>query len=113
MYLQSARCCDNTHASMPEVQQCIERCSQPLQAAQNYMQSEMSDFMVRIQMANIYLNQFISLLKSAKLDTISASNSLDVTIDAENDFFFIAINDTTKHLLAEMAGTHAYFTFQQ
>ncbi|XP_071793475.1 protein FAM136A-like [Asterias amurensis] len=49
MYLQSARCCDNTQASMPEVQQCIERCSQPLQAAQNYMQSEMSDFMDRLQ----------------------------------------------------------------
>ncbi len=59
MYLQSAKCCDNTQASMPEVQQCIERCSKPLQAAQNYMQSEMSDFLVRIESADIFVCLFL------------------------------------------------------
>ncbi|XP_038071277.1 protein FAM136A-like [Patiria miniata] len=49
MYLKSAKCCENPTASMAEVQSCIERCSQPLQSAQNYMQSELNDFLDRLQ----------------------------------------------------------------
>ncbi|XP_022086590.1 protein FAM136A-like [Acanthaster planci] len=49
MYLKSAKCCENSTASMSEVQSCIEKCSQPLQAAQNYMQSELNDFLDRLQ----------------------------------------------------------------
>ncbi|XP_033109825.1 protein FAM136A-like [Anneissia japonica] len=49
MYRCSARCCDNTSSNMEEAQRCIERCSQPLQRAQNTIQTELQDYQERLQ----------------------------------------------------------------
>ena len=47
MYHCSAKCCENQQASMDEVQTCVQKCQQPVASAQDYMQKELEDFMVR------------------------------------------------------------------
>ncbi|XP_071828555.1 protein FAM136A-like [Apostichopus japonicus] len=49
MYLCSARCCENPQYQMSDVQSCAERCSQPIQQGQNYMQQEFNDFLDRVK----------------------------------------------------------------
>lgn len=49
MHLCAAKCCDDKNASIDTVQSCIERCSQPVNRAQRYIQSEMEGFQGRLQ----------------------------------------------------------------
>lgn len=49
MYLCSAKCCENSHYKMVDVQSCAERCSQAVQQGQNYIQQELGDFLDRLQ----------------------------------------------------------------
>lgn len=47
MFRCSARCCENSTASMQQVQQCIERCHAPLAQAQAIVTGELERFQVR------------------------------------------------------------------
>lgn len=49
MHLCAAKCCDDKNASMDNVQGCIERCSAPVNRAQQYLQKELGDYQGRLQ----------------------------------------------------------------
>lgn len=49
MHLCAAKCCDDSNASMDVVQGCIDRCSQPVNRAQQYVQKELGDYQGRLQ----------------------------------------------------------------
>jgi hypothetical protein len=46
MHRCSVKCCENTTASIDDVQRCVEACAMPLSKAQNYMQQEVENFQV-------------------------------------------------------------------
>ena len=46
MYRCSANCCDNQSYAMEDAQHCVEKCSQPLQASQEFIGQEMQSFQV-------------------------------------------------------------------
>jgi len=47
-YLCSAECMDHGHFSQEQLQQCVQRCSVPLQQAQQVQQQEMGQFQERL-----------------------------------------------------------------
>ena len=49
MHLCAAKCCQDSNASVDSVQNCVDRCSQPLTRAQNYVQHELGEFQGRLQ----------------------------------------------------------------
>lgn len=49
MYKCSAACCENSHYSMEDAQQCVEKCSKPLQVAQNFIGQELQTYQDRLQ----------------------------------------------------------------
>jgi len=49
MYNCSAKCCGDKKMTMDEVQQCVEKCSTPVNEAQAYLQQEMNSFQQRVQ----------------------------------------------------------------
>lgn len=49
MHLCAAKCCDDKNGSIDSVQGCIERCSSPLNRAQQYVQKELGDYQGRLQ----------------------------------------------------------------
>lgn len=49
MHLCAAKCCDDKTGSIDSVQNCIERCSAPVNRAQHYVQKELQDFQGRLQ----------------------------------------------------------------
>ncbi|KAB7507462.1 hypothetical protein Anas_02093 [Armadillidium nasatum] len=49
MHLCAAKCCENEEASVNNVHKCIENCSTPLSQAQNFIQTELSQFQERLQ----------------------------------------------------------------
>lgn len=49
MHLCAAKCCDDKNASMDAVQGCIERCSAPVNRAQQYLQKELGEYQGRLQ----------------------------------------------------------------
>lgn len=49
MHLCAAKCCDDKNASMDNVQGCIERCSAPVNRAQQYLQKELGEYQGRLQ----------------------------------------------------------------
>lgn len=49
MHLCAAKCCDDKTGSIDSVQSCIERCSGPVNRAQQYVQKEMGDYQGRLQ----------------------------------------------------------------
>ncbi|KAL7645790.1 UNVERIFIED_CONTAM: hypothetical protein RMT77_002686 [Armadillidium vulgare] len=49
MHLCAAKCCENEEASVDNVHKCIENCSTPLSQAQNFIQTELSQFQERLQ----------------------------------------------------------------
>ena len=46
MYRCSASCCENKDLTMDEVQRCIDRCSEPINKAQTFMQTELQGLQV-------------------------------------------------------------------
>uniref|UniRef100_U5EWL8 Hipothetical protein n=1 Tax=Corethrella appendiculata TaxID=1370023 RepID=U5EWL8_9DIPT len=49
MHYCAAKCCDNEQASLESVHRCIDRCSQPVNQAQEYVQKELEQFQGRLQ----------------------------------------------------------------
>jgi len=49
MHRCASRCCDDSSSSIDKVHGCIEQCSVPLQKAQHYVQTQMSDIQERLQ----------------------------------------------------------------
>ncbi|KAF0308304.1 Protein FAM136A [Amphibalanus amphitrite] len=49
MHRCAARCCDDPSSSIDKVHGCIEQCSIPLQKAQHFVQTQMSDIQERLQ----------------------------------------------------------------
>lgn len=49
MHLCAAKCCDDKNGSIDSVQNCIERCSAPVNRAQQYVQKELSEYQGRLQ----------------------------------------------------------------
>ncbi|NXX49421.1 F136A protein, partial [Tricholaema leucomelas] len=56
MFRCSARCCEDTAASMQEVQRCIERCHAPLAQAQAIVTSELEHFQDRLSRCTLHCN---------------------------------------------------------
>ncbi len=46
MHLCAAKCCQNESISLEQAQRCVEDCSAPVQAAQNFVQQEIGQFQV-------------------------------------------------------------------
>jgi Ser-tRNA(Ala) deacylase AlaX len=49
MHLCSAKCCSDLNSSQESFQRCLEKCSIPIQRANQYMQSEMQEMENRLQ----------------------------------------------------------------
>ncbi|XP_064630932.1 protein FAM136A-like [Lineus longissimus] len=49
MYKCSLKCCENDSYGMEDVQRCLDRCSQPTQQAQTYVQGELQNYQDRLQ----------------------------------------------------------------
>ncbi|CRL07567.1 CLUMA_CG020532, isoform A [Clunio marinus] len=49
MHQCASKCCEDTQSSMDTIQRCIERCSQPVNKAQRYVQSELERVQGRLQ----------------------------------------------------------------
>ena len=47
MYQCSAKCCENSKATLEDVQSCIDTCSKDVNKAQAYLQNEIEMFQVR------------------------------------------------------------------
>ncbi|NXN95604.1 F136A protein, partial [Rhinopomastus cyanomelas] len=56
MFRCSARCCEDTAASMKEVQRCIERCHAPLAQAQAIVTAELEHFQDRLSRCTLHCN---------------------------------------------------------
>ncbi|NXK00780.1 F136A protein, partial [Corythaixoides concolor] len=52
----SARCCEDTAASMQQVQRCIERCHAPLAQAQTIVTAELERFQDRLSRCTLHCN---------------------------------------------------------
>ncbi|NWH69318.1 F136A protein, partial [Piaya cayana] len=52
----SARCCEDTAASMQQVQRCIERCHAPLTQAQAIVTAELEQFQDRLSRCTLHCN---------------------------------------------------------
>ncbi|XP_065367946.1 protein FAM136A-like [Calliphora vicina] len=61
MHLCAAKCCQDTSASVDSVQRCVDRCSQPLTRAQNYVQHELGEFQGRLQRCVMQCNDDIKV----------------------------------------------------
>ena len=46
MYHCSAKCCETDYYTMEEMQRCVDKCSKPINSAQNYIQTELGSFQV-------------------------------------------------------------------
>ncbi|NXF83693.1 F136A protein, partial [Sclerurus mexicanus] len=53
MFRCSARCCEDSSASMQEVQRCIERCHAPLAQAQAIVTAELEHFQDRLSRCSL------------------------------------------------------------
>ncbi|CAH1782856.1 unnamed protein product, partial [Owenia fusiformis] len=49
MYKCSAACCEKPYYSMDQVQNCVEKCSGPINQGQRFMQTEMQNYQDRLQ----------------------------------------------------------------
>lgn len=49
MHRCAIKCCENNALSLDGIQKCVENCSQPLNKAQNYVQSEFEGLQSRLQ----------------------------------------------------------------
>lgn len=58
MHLCAAKCCDDKTGSIDSVQSCIERCSGPVNRAQQYVQKEMGDYQGRLQRCVMVCSMF-------------------------------------------------------
>ncbi|KAM6395613.1 protein FAM136A [Rhynochetos jubatus] len=54
MFRCSARCCEDSAASMQEVQRCIERCHAPLAQAQAIVTAELEQFQDRLSRCTLH-----------------------------------------------------------
>lgn len=59
MHQCSAACCEDQNASIERVQQCVERCSIPLNKAQDYVQKEIQHTQSRLQRCVMQCNDEI------------------------------------------------------
>lgn len=49
MHSCAAKCCEDQNGSIDAVHSCIERCSTPVNRAQQYVQKELGDYQARLQ----------------------------------------------------------------
>ncbi|KAM6035886.1 protein FAM136A [Theristicus caerulescens] len=56
MFRCSARCCEDSTATMQEVQRCIERCHAPLAQAQAIVTAELEHFQDRLSRCTLHCN---------------------------------------------------------
>ncbi|XP_057258548.1 protein FAM136A [Pezoporus wallicus] len=56
MFRCSARCCEDSAASMQQVQRCIERCHAPLAQAQAIVTAELESFQDRLSRCTLHCN---------------------------------------------------------
>ena len=49
MHRCAAKCCDDNNSSMESVQSCVQKCSNELISANNYVQRELSNFQKRLE----------------------------------------------------------------
>lgn len=61
MHLCAAKCCEDKHGSIDSVQGCIERCSAPVNRAQQYVQKELGEYQGRLQRCVMQCNDEIKL----------------------------------------------------
>lgn len=91
MHLCAAKCCENTSSSMDTVQNCVERCSLPLNRAQNYVQNELQYFQKRLQRCVMDCNDSVR-------DRMPASPSNDEITKFTNEFEHCAKQCVDKHV---------------
>ncbi|NXV81342.1 F136A protein, partial [Atlantisia rogersi] len=56
MFRCSARCCEDSTASMQQVQRCLERCQAPLAQAQAIVTAELENFQDRLSRCTLHCN---------------------------------------------------------
>lgn len=59
MHRCATKCCEDANSSIERVQQCVERCSMPLNNAQNYVQKEIEHTQSRLQRCVMLCNDDI------------------------------------------------------
>ncbi|XP_026461642.1 protein FAM136A-like [Ctenocephalides felis] len=59
MHRCAAKCCEDKDSSLSSVQSCVERCSGPLNKAQQYVQGELEGFQGRLQRCVMQCNDDI------------------------------------------------------
>lgn len=59
MHYCAAKCCENNDLSMDSVQNCVERCSQPLTRAQSYVQNQLQNFQKKLNHCVLECNEEI------------------------------------------------------
>ncbi|KAM9175184.1 protein FAM136A [Mergus octosetaceus] len=95
MFRCSARCCENSTASMQQVQQCIERCHSPLAQAQAIVTGELERFQDRLSRCTLHCND------KAK-DALEAGGT-EARVRAQLDACVAACGDDHLRLIPAMA----------
>ncbi|KAM6341591.1 protein FAM136A [Podargus strigoides] len=95
MFRCSARCCEDSTASMQQVQRCIERCHAPLAQAQAIVTAELENFQDRLSRCTLHCND------KAK-DALEAGDT-EARVRGQLDACLAACGDDHLRLVPAMA----------
>ncbi|RWS22348.1 hypothetical protein B4U80_02584 [Leptotrombidium deliense] len=97
MHRCSAACCDSTTASVNETHACIEKCTEMMTRAQNYVQSELHRYQGRVERCVMECQDKVK-------DKITADSSQDQVNLLRNQFENCTVQciDTNIALIPEM-----------
>ncbi|NXX12165.1 F136A protein, partial [Podargus strigoides] len=95
MFRCSARCCEDSTASMQQVQRCIERCHAPLAQAQAIVTAELENFQDRLSRCTLHCND------KAK-DALEAGDA-EARVRGQLDACLAACGDDHLRLVPAMA----------
>lgn len=96
MHLCAAKCCDDKNASMDSVHGCIERCSTPVNRAQQYLQKELGDYQGRLQRCVMVNNEMTSTKDVANKNIHLKIGYILIQIQPEAGFFFFRFFNFVK-----------------
>lgn len=63
MHNCAAKCCNDEGASMESVQRCVENCSQPVNKAQRYVQTELERLIFTLQSSKFPVHNYFSFFR--------------------------------------------------
>ncbi|XP_030365701.1 protein FAM136A [Strigops habroptila] len=85
MFRCSARCCEDSTASMQQVQRCIERCHAPLAQAQAIVTAELENFQDRLSRCTLHCNDKAKDALDAGTAEMKVRGQLDACLAACGD----------------------------